>query len=58
MKLTNILLLLTALFFLGSCMGYEEKKLVGNPSAFSGSSNGADLLPALDTSCGGSPCIN
>lgn len=40
-----------------ACLSFEHKDTKGDPSQFSATSEGVNLLPSLDTSCGGVNCI-
>ncbi len=57
-KFSKSILVFAVMAALSSCgVQYPTKTTVGDPSAFNGSANGADLLPALNTKCGTSNCM-
>lgn len=57
MKSYKFFIAFLVLLSLEACVQYEQKLTAGDPSVFSSTSTGVNLLPALDTNCGGSNCI-
>lgn len=56
MRIYNLILLVLAFALLTTCR-YEVKKTVGDAGAFGAASDTTNLLPSLNTGCGGSNCM-